>query len=151
MLRKTPNSSLNPNKTTKMTTKELLRDRYEVIADYPGSQFRIGDILIQETKGGYFEGGKDGYDMPIQIMENDVYACKNIFRKLSWWEKREESEMPEYIKLPNKDGGKVYRVDKWVIDSDDEFGPYHLPLDEYCRGYLPATLEEYNNYINSKQ
>lgn len=67
-----------------MTKEEtLLIPRYRVVADYPGNTELIGYIFSSENNHSYY----------------DRYPA--IFQRLNWWEFREESEMPEFVKLIN--------------------------------------------------
>jgi hypothetical protein len=122
----------------------LMRPRFEVIADYPRSHYKVGQVID-------FEGMLDW-----EIIEADTY-CKLypcIFKPLPWYSHRSVEEMPEYVKIVNGDGG-VVRVakaefdheatSKWWMFLDGEIHPYD-PND-----FIPATSAEYNAFINSKQ
>jgi hypothetical protein len=137
-------------KSKAMTPEQLLAPRFEVIADYPSSQLRIGDILTQSVNGGYFEGGKDDHGCPIQILETDIYSCTSIFKPLQWWERREASEMPEYYKYSGNHGvfKTSFRINGDIVMLN--FSPTEtIPVNlAYC---LPATKSEYDQYIKSKE
>lgn len=130
---------------------DLLKPRYKVIADYPGSDFEIGAIL---TKYGML------YDYEIEPGRHRSYSdhmiegYSHLFQKLEWWQDRKPEEMPKYVKsISGHDIGRVYKVANpnqdgrvWHIDGEIEFGH----LRRWAAGYMPITLEEYNSYINSK-
>lgn len=116
-----------------MSNEDLLKPRYKVIADYPGNLQPIGHIY--------------------EIIFNDEEALKNwcdnkdyyphLFKKLEWWEEREEKDMPEYVKGGNEIT-KLNRVDfesssEWIFYLDDSHIPYS------CHAWFPATKEEYEN------
>lgn len=118
-----------------MSTEELWKPRYKVIADYPDSEdhFIIGEVMYGER---YF-------DLNIYYK-----PYPHLFKPLKWWEEREEKDMPEYLKDEN---GEVFRVESYsknslvnlyknFKDPDFPFGWHNL------YELLPATLEEYNQY-----
>jgi hypothetical protein len=112
----------------------LTQPRYLVIADYPDSLFQIGDIsnayvvLTKSLTFGYPE------DYP------------HLFRLLHWSECLTDETIPQYVK--NIQSKKIYRVrnfhktDMKAYDINGKF--MNLKL------YLPATLNEYNEYIKNK-
>lgn len=110
-----------------MTKEELLRPRVKVIAPYPKMPYKLGAILEidEQHSNKYFD------DYP------------HLFRRLEWWEERDASDMPEYVKQKNNDF--FTKVDKYFYDcfrsGDDKY---------WIRYYLPATEEEYLQYIKSK-
>jgi hypothetical protein len=120
------------------SVEELMRVRYKVIADYPLCHYNVGDILpVPDDK----------------IWEEELIYKKypHLFQPLQWWEERQESEMPEYVKLRT---GHVFKCSNWRKEN------YYLifNVDGYKRNqraddyYQPATETEYLNYIkhNSK-
>lgn len=117
-----------------MTPEELLKPRYEVIADYPGCNVEVGTIF-QSDIGEYF----------------DRYPAN--FRKLAWWEHRKREELPEYVRLylPLPERYKIVKVDKFkVLDTGDCWidhaeGKNYLGIQD-----TPATEAEYQEYLKSK-
>jgi hypothetical protein len=116
-----------------MTPEDLLKPRYKVVADYPDSIFKIGGILIQ--------GEKD-------LTEAAKYP--HLFKKLEWWEEREEKDMPEYlkcIKTPDQlhFSDEIFKVE-WngVIWAKSERGLCVVSTN--C--YIPVTAAEYLQYKN---
>lgn len=136
-----------------MTTEELLKSRYKVIADYPNCHFNVGQI-IEKRK---YMNGK--WYVPGCTFDPDDYKAN--FQKLEWWQERKPEEMPRYLK--DKDGNKVYSVYKHFnctypqsirTGESDFFDDPNCWLREhdYTQNYsfyLPATEEEFNQYQSS--
>ena len=128
--------------------KDLLQERYLVIADFPHTDFKIGELI----DGTPFENnwGVDFKDYPA------------IFRKLSWWEFREEKDMPEYVSyvsltLKDKFGDDESKTRKYVkikswYKTNERWGWYYNynKFSTLCNSHLPATEEEYLSYQKSK-
>jgi hypothetical protein len=144
-----------------MTNEELLEQRFKVIADYPYSPHKIGDI-IQSNHGG------DGiHQTTIQYKDefgeeiSQQNLCKSksfekyptLFRKLEWWEERDSHDLPEYIKN-TLFGTKLWIVYKvieygsntwkqfYALTSDSKTGQIFLKNAEA----IPSTEEEYLRY-----
>lgn len=139
-----------------MSIEELLKIRYKVVADYPKTNYAIGDIIECE----------DEADCTLSMWPH-------LFKKLEWWEERDlykeevEKEVIEaipYLKSNGKlHGNAVYKVerfiafnfgymsgvrDAFVSTEQDQYGKTTFEL----RWFEPATEEEYNNYkANAKQ
>jgi len=129
-----------------MKQEQLLAPRYEVIADYPGSNFTVGNIInaseLNDMSMWLEVMGKKWVDNKLSMFGK--YPA--IFRRLNWWEKRESSEMPEYVKYTIR--GFVFKYkDHLTEDGRLVYGEYGFSLSS-C---LPATLEEYTNYINKSK
>lgn len=136
--------------------KDLMTPRYEVIADYPESKFKIGQTVtlkeIHPYSGYSFISG----DFILSPEWFDKYP--HLFRKLQWYEKRDIKDMPEYVK---KSDGIVYPVDYsemgktgGVIVDSHATGKLNRLLVNYenmMQSSTPATQSEYEAYINSKQ
>lgn len=131
-----------------MSIEDLLLPRYKVIADYPGSDYHVGEILDRDW--GWVGNDDIGF-------KHRISGYPHLFRKLQWYEERKIEDMPQYVKLVFDSKIQfVHKVEKWI--GANEHGE---PLYEYFNrvGYLgpfnilhqvPATLTEYNEYI-SKQ
>lgn len=125
-----------------MTTVELLKPRYEVIADYPRSWYNKGDILLSKID----HAPQLGY---IAFSVAEKYT--DVFRKLEWWEHRKPEDMPECVKFTSPmwkyKKGDVVKVIDWTRDFKANI--FHL---KYPVNILyPATEEEYTNYTNNNQ
>lgn len=134
---------------------ELLRRRVKCIGNgeyhYPGSVSKVGDILyeaVQESNKGYYYS-KDGYVSVIFEPEN----YPHLFKPLAWYEDREESQLPEYVK--NIADGHIFKVCRFQIALGSVI-IYHPPKKSgwqetgihNLKDSHPATLEEYNQYIS---
>lgn len=103
----------------------------------------------------------------------------HLFKKMEWWEERKSEEMPMYVKVIRedcaKDTGLYCKVFRWtVFDEKIQIitGQYGAELEGYTPLYLartelnfpgqvygrlnvthliPATLAEYEQYINQKE
>ena len=111
--------------------KNLTQPRYLVIADYPNSLFTIGDITNAYTV------------LTRSLIFGHPEDYPHLFRLLHWWECRDESEMPEYVKHQDK----IYKVTGWRDNSPYYEGGKHPFAPEVV---TPATLNEYNEYIKNK-
>lgn len=125
-----------------MTVEELLKPRYKVIADYPKSIYKIGDIL---RVGGHSEdllycdhSGPRMRDYP------------HLFRKLEWWEERTLDDMVsvKFAKVIEYVGywrvGDIVPVEDYIINNGKfhsyklKYGKHHQP-----KFLLPAIETEY--------
>lgn len=102
-----------------MSLADLMKPRWKVIADYPGNQRYVGEII-------------DGLPNPLdeQELERQMALYPHLFKKLEWWEERKPEELPQYFR--NSNG--VHRAEK--------------PLWMYAQHNIwikPATEEEYLN------
>ena len=107
-----------------MTKQELLKPRYEVIADYPKSHFQIGDLIKMKEIYPY-----SGYSYELQ--GGDIAAPEyfdqypHLFKPLSWWQHRELKDMPEYVKVVNPHytwelpKGCVRKVAEWKFNDNN--------------------------------
>ena len=133
-----------------MTKEELMKPRFKVIADYPNSSNKIGDVIELPNK-------EWKYADEVNCLEDYFLDYPIVFKKLEWWEQRDENDMPEYVKLFFDDKiHYVHRVEKWIGENLN-----CQPLYEYYNkaNYLtiacvcnlnPATKEEYEAYINQQ-
>ena len=124
-----------------MTPEELMKPRYKVIADYPQSKIKVGDI----------------YTPPVND-EIDSFWNKypHLFKQLQWWEERLPEEMPEYVRWlfdERKDSksmdGYVVKVRGWMQNG------YSVLTQQgdviASQFFAPATESEYNTFIESKK
>ena len=126
---------------------DLLKPRYKVIADYPDSEFKIGDI--KTVTGG-----------DLRFTEGYFNAYPAIFKRIEWYEDRERNEMPKYVKDVFRPGmvndiyvycvkkhftqdctpigGKVREDKKYWVDKND--------FSHLYNHYEPADETEYQNF-----
>lgn len=137
-----------------MSNEELMRTRFLVTELYPGTSFSIGDIITMDS------------DSAKEIGFITYSAYPHLFRKLNWWQRRTEQDMPEYIKTdPNwqpkykkdiKIKGEVVKPFKilqddyapcWFKEEKDvaKWDMYNLAI------YVPATKEEHEEYQLTKK
>lgn len=125
-----------------MTVEQLMQPRYKVIADYPSNtEHTIGETLYADKDGIFWCYSETGR----WRIHPEQYP--HIFRKLEWWEERDEKDMPGYV----KDEYGVYKVmNNWYDLDSDGCCSAHTFRDNkfYAKHVLPATEQEYNDYIN---
>ncbi len=114
-------------------SKDLLKPRFKLIADYPGNSQSIGNITIEDATASYFR----------KFSAN--------FKELQWWQERDESELPKYLKEIQT--GEIFKVTRYFIDG--RIGVYYTgeiekrgkwkgsetPFNLWAM--TPATEEEY--------
>lgn len=134
-----------------MTGEELLKPRYEVIADYPGSPFMIGQIY--NTRMG--NSCKRVIDLDNSVTIVDEYP--HLFKELKWWEKRTEAEMPKYVKFVyNGSIRYVHEVVEWKghnYNGQPLYSYYNKvgTLMSACAWETePATEQEYRECAKNK-
>lgn len=118
-----------------MTPEQLMQARYKVIGDYPGNNFKVGDILPRDFK---VEGATL---TPHMVAFYDKYP--NLFKPLDWWEERGPEDMPEYV-IWEKElyAFKIIHINKERKTAEWNQQGYGPPLSE-CR---PISKEEYEAY-----
>lgn len=134
-----------------MTTEELMKPRYKVIADWPNRKdFNVGQIITvgEAWNPGYLMYSIEDCQGKREYLQDFFDQYPHLFQRLEWWHDREE--VPQYVKfIANKSKVakllKLYHRDMVDIEHD---GKTIDCLDMEL--FLPATLEEYNNYIKSK-
>lgn len=112
-----------------MTIKELLVPRFRLIESYPGNSSEVGSVSIEESTASYFR------------------RFPTNFKELGWWEEREESEMPDYVKWDDKDSRPapfVRKIKSHFMHTRNQFVSEDGGNYVYSP-FLPATEEEYLN------
>lgn len=141
---------------------ELLLPRVKVIAPYPLSHmyFNVGDILTWDEK---YESYRI-FEKQVAMAKETIESYPHLFKPLAWYEDREESQMPEYVKFVknymNYKKGQVYKYSNWsnslrigeigfMIDanSKEKYGN-HVAMPANFDQFMPATETEYNQYIS---
>jgi hypothetical protein len=130
-----------------LTTEQLLTPRVVVANLWPGCLYEKGDVL--EKRDGFYLGyeiTRPYYEYAISI--DDIESNTANFRKLNWWEERDTSDLPEYVKVFDK----YYKVE-WVNSTQHRLsGSNNLfNIEDYPTHYLPATESEYTEFINRKK
>lgn len=131
-----------------MTTEELLKPRWKVIADFPGSLLSIGEILTNLK----YHQEPDDYSIRIQteLGELGIFPSEfpAVFKELEWWQERDEKDMPKYVRykgcemfrLNSPKMGEVLKVDNYQEDYLN-----HNKGCDWISLYEPATEQEYLN------
>lgn len=130
-----------------MTVEELLKPRFKVIADYPGSECFIGSVIC---KSGDSYRDESGF-MIMATNKPENYPA--IFKRLEWWEDRKVEDMPEYLKIEGHE--PIFKVEKWICENDTMYASLPYPAPSHTMGSkyyksFPATPEEYTQYINKR-
>jgi len=116
-----------------MTVEELLRPRFEVIADYPESPYPVGEIIERTGKTTFFE----------------KYPA--IFKPLPWWSHRKIEDMPEYVKYQyHNDSPIIFKSEKWDMGMPNQVSAMFNRSWYYTPYISPATLSDYTTFTEKK-
>ena len=128
------------------TVDKLMMPRIKVIAPMPLMTNKVGSFLY------YLEGSfgiktimNDQHYYPLEYFK----IWPHIFKICDWWEERTIDEMPEYVKDIRT--GHFYKVLQPYHNSriwHSDFEMEMIYLQRYASNYLPATKEEYDQFIN---
>ncbi len=146
-------------------TPDLMMPRYKVVASYPGSNWKVGQVielnLIGEDKRSDSYYAYTNEDGAVDAGSFDNWP--DIFRKLQWWEEREEKDMPEYVKDRSAIPSVIRKIEKHFImylpngmrwdEEAEDIGSF-ITDEKKCYRYVffsPATPEEYTQYLNQNQ
>lgn len=121
-----------------MTTEELLVPRWKCIADYPNSWFQIENIYTGKPMA-------NPYTSTHYLIDNSPHGIGTvlphkypaIFKKLEWWEEREEKDLPEYVKYKNN---TILKISRHPIHPEYYWDQSKLIHLGEC---MPATEQEY--------
>jgi len=75
-----------------LTKKELLQPRVLVLIYYPGSPFKIGEVLTLGLPTSIHYGNSK-----YCVDKAEVKKSPQVFRILQWWEHRKKEDMPKYL------------------------------------------------------
>lgn len=133
-----------------MTKEQLLIPRVMCVGgkegerNYPGSQFKTGEILTREKRYSdvYLTDNGRSY---IFCFLADKFP--HLFRAMPWWEGRQPEDMPLFVRNKTSIPVAFIKVDEWVNDEKGgwdfrEGGRWH----QHVWAVEPATLEEYEDY-----
>ena len=149
-------------KLVKMEVSKLLKPRFKVIADFPDSDYEIGSI--QDRDWSKYVNGEDETDGVIWKISD----FPHLFKKLEWWEERDISEMPMYLKQTGMVDGAENPLPDVFVKVIDHFSAgngewRHDSINVFCAdsyltglkrtsynysGWIPATEQEYNDFIS---
>lgn len=123
-----------------MTPEELMSPRYKVILDYPGSLYKINQIVYESEN---LQGAT--------FFKITVHKYPYIFKPIAWYVERLKKHMPTYVKVQDSLLGQYPQfimIDKWVMDKIVPI--LHFGNDNLTAWYTePATEQQYIDYINS--
>jgi len=121
-----------------MSIEELLKLRFQIIADFPLNRTKIGNIFLENEIDFEFE------------------KYPHLYKKLNWWEMREKNEMPIFLKHTLSDGNTTYhKVKSWDLSNpkfiewrydNEDFGSFGMWADKF--NYMPCSEEEYLSNFN---
>jgi len=138
-----------------MSTDDLLKPRYKVIADYPFSYYDVDSILLF-----------DFYHTPNGVVHFNEYP--HLFKKLEWYEERKVEDMPDYLKFEERLSitsygddvePEIHKVKKhWDTSMTNDWRNKDIRcfISEwhnttyYYGAFIPATEQEYLSFINQK-
>lgn len=134
-----------------LSKEELLKPRYKVIAGYPGCDFSMGGIIVLDKINEDERVGKDVYYCYHAafglLAEFDLSPYPHLFRKLEWHQDRKPEELlGGYAK--SKRMGYVTKINEPISADGEWFVWDNLKNSVPFTDYDPATLEEYNQFIN---
>ena len=99
-----------------MNAQELMSPRFEVVAEYPKCEFKKGAILrrIKYATNDIFH--IDEYAPVGGLYLSEMEEFPHLFRKMNWWEKRKEEDMPKKVisKCDNLD--TIYEIESWDME-----------------------------------
>jgi len=132
-----------------MTNEQLLSPRYEVVAEDTSKTFKQGDVFQFEKIYPY-----SGYSCEFngRIVAPAFFdKFPHLFKKLSWYERRPPDNMPEYVLWAESTDQEVSKVTEW----DNKHSGMYARIDgglvhpgTSC--LMPATIQDYETFINSK-
>lgn len=144
-----------------MTTEQLMTPRVEVMYSHPHSPIKRGEVLTM--LGDVYCDEQAGYSFTPEI----IAEYPHLFRLLQWYDSRNIADMPEYVKYSDKyipetkkdkktyNPKQIFNVGNWY--DIDKKHPYFLlkGVERTMQAtwynvacFQPATLTEYNEFIN---
>jgi hypothetical protein len=129
-----------------MTTEELMKERYKVIANYPGCKFKVGDILT------YVREIAQTYDLwrneatGVEITYSGFGAYPHLFEPLPWWKERKAEDMPRYLK-DTRDGEVVSAIQYGNSQVLVMARVFQCRIE--LRYLIPCDEADYNAYLQT--
>lgn len=135
-----------------MSVEELLKPRYKVEGPYPGSRYKVGDMVesLGENRFDLYKDGVTYYNEP------ELKKYPQLFRLMNWWEDRRPEDMPEYVRIVKTTASglpchSIHKVDKYLKRSCyvkyGEFFSFNLS----CFNTEPATIADYETYLTTNK
>lgn len=96
-----------------MKAEELMKPRFEIIADYPNNDLgEVGQIIYRD------------WCYRINGLEWRISDFPHLFRKLNWWEHRDIEDMPKRLiskAFANEEtkevSDEVFEVEEWDMEQ----------------------------------
>lgn len=131
---------------TEISEKELienlLKPRVKLIAPVPFIEDEVSTILVSNQQGIFLHPTHDEGSAYCIIWE-DLEQYPHLFKRLEWYEERQESEMPQYIRIKNTH--TISFVEEWDLKSDMGWICRVARHWHHKDALLPATEQEYIN------
>lgn len=126
-----------------MKAEELMKSRFEVIADYPLSPYFKGDV-IQFNNGetdhittiSYRDEFGEQVDQAQFVPSVTFEKYPHLFRKLNWWEYRQVEDMPNKVVSHCNEDREVFNIVGWDMNQLMGF------IDKEARHVCDLTLWE---------
>lgn len=139
---------------------DLMAPRIKVIAPGPLMENKVGSLLKVMFDGEDYSFGiktiSTQHFFPIDEFKQWPY----MFKILEWWEEREESQMPEYLKYYEETTLEfVLKVERYKTHNDKKsFWSFEYLWENEpdikrmaLTGLVPATKEDYEDYQTFKK
>lgn len=123
---------------------DLLAPRFKVVADYPNSNFDVGEIIefkpLRKGNGRWIAFGKYSVTHP-----NELNKFPHLFKKLEWYEDRDFKDWPKYVKWEED---IIFEVLNWRTNPNTSQldGVYTDYGFLFIKDIIPATKEEFEIY-----
>ena len=134
-----------------MKAEELLKPRFEVIADYPFNPYKIGEIAkdsnydsILQTKTIYTNEFGETVEQSNFCNAESFEKYPALFRKINWWEKRNKEDMPKKVMSLANDKKNVFDIEDWDMEkligwiNKEEKSICSLRIFKPEYGYIPV-------------
>lgn len=136
-----------------MSTEKLIKPRWKVIASFPDSEYKVGDI--EDRDWSKYVNGEDESDGVLWRISD----FPHLFKHLEWWEDRKIEEMPKYLKAdPSWSKYFVAKVKDYYGENNYVRFEYDGNIPQQCDSnkyytewFLISSEEEYNTYISTLQ
>lgn len=147
-----------------LSTEQLLAPRFKVIADYPGANYKVNEIVTFFWSGRFTQMLCDKPPM-LEASGKTITGLATIewfdrfpaiFQRLQWWEDRQKSDMPDYVRIDDLyithgfEDGTIRKVTAWNWSKSRQqwlcdlfpvvIRPHEIPK------LTPSSLTEYEAY-----
>lgn len=152
-----------------MSVEDLLKPRVKCIADFWDNPFKVGEVIeadFQREHFDFFTGESIGTHWHTDFLpkgnkdvartsysfESRFFPYPHLFKPMQWWEEREESQLPEYVKY---DYSHIAKVKKYHFLKTLTFIEFFYDINDYSDRIIgagniskcvPSTLQEYQTF-----